>query len=97
MGRKGFKQRISIFKAPLERNRELGKKPKAGVVASVKRARGTEGWSQTNLGGLGGPAEDLWSFPKGTEKLLGSVKMRTDVIQFLFLHRLHRLKMLTAL
>lgn len=101
MGRKGFRQRISIFKAPPERNRELGKKTKAGVIASVKTARGrtvrNRRLEQTNPGGLGGPAEDLWSFPNGIEKSLGSVKMRTDIIQFLFLHRLHRLKMLTAL
>lgn len=32
---------------------------------------------QTNLGGLGGPAEDLVSFSNGIEKPLGSVKMRT--------------------
>lgn len=31
MGRKGFRQRISIFKAPPERNRELGKKQKQAL------------------------------------------------------------------
>lgn len=93
MGRKGFRQRINMFKAPPERNTQNWKQVKEGSTASIKRARG-RAVRKEKIGArpptwdFGVLAEDFWSFPKGTEKPLKSVKIRNDIIQFTFLHRL---------